>query len=113
MFTLTPAAAEQVREAAKQSQAEGMPLRIAAKRADDGSIEYGMGFADDTTMNDLTFNSEGVSIVIAPSSIELLSGATMDFVEIEPGQSNFIFLNPNDPNYTPPEGGDAGSEHHF
>jgi iron-sulfur cluster assembly protein len=26
----------------------------------------------------------------------------MDYVEIEPGQFRFIFLNPKDPHYTPP-----------
>jgi iron-sulfur cluster assembly protein len=29
----------------------------------------------------------------------------MDFVEIESGQFNFIFLNPKDANYSPPQEG--------
>jgi iron-sulfur cluster assembly protein len=28
---------------------------------------------------------------------------TMDYVELEPGSWQFIFMNPNDPNYKPPE----------
>ena len=32
----------------------------------------------------------------------MLRGATLDFVELEPGDFQFIFLNPNDPNYVPP-----------
>jgi len=34
--------------------------------------------------------------------VPLLDQATMDYVEIEPGQFHFIFLNPKDPNYRPP-----------
>jgi iron-sulfur cluster assembly protein len=33
----------------------------------------------------------------------LLSGMTLDFVEIEPGSFQFIFMNPNDPEFTPPD----------
>jgi iron-sulfur cluster assembly protein len=29
----------------------------------------------------------------------------MDYVEMEPGQFHFIFLNPKDPNYQPPNAG--------
>jgi len=40
-------------------------------------------------------------IFIDPQSHELLEDATLDFVELEPGQFNFIFMNPLDPNYSP------------
>ncbi len=103
MITVTPNAAQQIRQSAKQSQMEGMPLRIAAKRADDGSIQYAMGFADQQDETDISYTSEGVSVMVPPASIELLEGATLDFVELEPGQFHFVFLNPNDPNYIPPK----------
>ena len=32
----------------------------------------------------------------------LLEGTTLDYVELEPGEHQFIFMNPNDANYTPP-----------
>ncbi|HEB66615.1 MAG TPA: iron-sulfur cluster assembly accessory protein [Gammaproteobacteria bacterium] len=111
MFTVTPAAAEQIIKSAREGQMEGMPLRIAARRETDGSIQYAMGFADETTENDLTFSESGVTIVIAPSSIDLLNGCTLDYVQLDDGEYNFIFLNPNDPNYTPPPADDSGTEH--
>lgn len=101
MFKLTPAAAEQVLKAAKQGGTEGMSLRLAAGQNPDGSIDYRMGF-DDLTDDDIRLNSEGVDIVIAPESVPLLDQATMDYVELEPGQFHFIFLNPKDPTYRPP-----------
>ena len=40
MFNVTPAAAEQIRTSAKQGQMEGMPLRVAARLDNDGSLQY-------------------------------------------------------------------------
>ena len=101
MITVTPAAAEQIKLSARQSNAEGLPLRIAATRQNDGSIHYGMGFADLDTEEDLRFNSEGIAVIVAPASFELLNKTEIDYVELENGEKNFIFKNPNDPHYTP------------
>jgi iron-sulfur cluster assembly protein len=103
MFKLTPAAAEQVLKAAKQGNAEGMSLRLAASRKADGSIEYRMGFEDSIHEDDIRFRSEGVDLVVSPEDVPLLDQAVMDYVEIEAGKPHFIFLNPKDPNYEPPE----------
>jgi len=97
MITLTPDAAKQMLASVKHSDAEGMPLRIAAHRKDDGSFNYGMGFDDQNRDDDVRFTCEGVELVISPESLELLKGTVVDFVELEPGQHHFIFMNPNDP----------------
>jgi len=104
MFKVTPTAAEQVLSAAKQGGTEGLSLRLAAHQKPDGSIDYRMGF-DDATDEDIRIISEGVDVVMAPEYVPLLVEATMDFVEIEPGQPHFIFLNPKDANYSPPGAG--------
>ena len=101
MFTVTPAAAKQVMKAAPQGGAEGLSLRLAAHQAADGTISYRMGF-DEATEDDIRQRCEGVDVVMAPEYVPLLDQATLDFVEIETGQFNFIFLNPKDPNYVPP-----------
>ena len=36
--------------------------------------------------------------------VPLLDAATLDYVELEPGEPQFIFLNPKDPTYVPPSG---------
>ncbi len=102
MFKVTLAAADQVREAAKQSGTEGMALRLAASQKPDGSIDYVMGF-DEAKDDDISFNSEGVELVMAPEHVPLLEQATMDFVELDEGDRQFVFLNPKDPNYVPPK----------
>lgn len=106
MFKVTAAAADQVRNAAHQSGTDGMALRLAASKRADGTIEYKMGF-DEPTEDDIRFTTEGVEVVMAPEYVPLLDTATLDFVELEPGEHQFIFLNPQDPSYVPPEGGDA------
>jgi iron-sulfur cluster assembly protein len=95
MITVTAKAAEQINQAATQSESEGMFLRIAARRGEDGSIEYGMGF-DEQSDEDMTVNSEGVTVLVSPEHTVLLNGAVLDFVELDAGNFRFIFINPND-----------------
>ncbi|HED17118.1 MAG TPA: iron-sulfur cluster assembly accessory protein [Gammaproteobacteria bacterium] len=99
MFKYTDSAAEHIKLTAAQANGEPV-LRVAAKTNSDGSIEYGMGF-DEAKEGDTQVQNGGVTVVIDSMSIEILEETTLDYVEIEPGQFNFIFLNPLDPNYTP------------
>lgn len=101
MFTLTAAAAQQVIKAAKEGGAEGMPLRLAASRNPDGTIDYRVGF-DELNDDDIRVTCEGVEVIMTPEHLILLDETTMDFVELEPGQFHFIFLNPRDANYQQP-----------
>jgi len=102
---VTEIAAEQIKKAAVESKLENTALRIAATRNQDDSIHYGLGFDDIGTNSekDHSFESHGVEIIVADSSLELLSGTTLDYIELEPKQFHFVFLNPNDPNYVPPK----------
>jgi len=96
MFRLTRAAAEQILRAAAAQHDDAPPcLRVAAK-VENGEIVYGMGF-DAERENDTVIESEGVTLLIAPRSQALLAGTTLDFVELRPGEFQFIFINPNDP----------------
>jgi len=102
MITVTEEAAKQIKISAKQGKTEGMPLRIAATRNEDDSIHYGMGF-DDSKENDIAITSREIEIIVSPISAELLKDTVLDFVELEPGKHQFIFMNPNDPGYKPPQ----------
>lgn len=92
MFTLSSAAARQIRQAASASGAQQMVLRIAAKLDADGSLQYGMGF-DDPKEDDMKLELEGVAVVIGGESQELLFDTLLDYVELTPGEFNFIFSN--------------------
>ncbi|HEX8980122.1 MAG TPA: iron-sulfur cluster assembly accessory protein [Parasulfuritortus sp.] len=100
MINLTKNAAEQITQAARQAGAENMGLRIAAKVNDAGMLEFGMGF-DDERANDTIVESYGVTLLVHQSSAQYLQGVTIDFAESAPGQSNFVFMIPD-------QGGDEG-----
>lgn len=91
MFALTLAAARQIQRAASSSGAQEMALRIAAMVDADGSTQYGMGF-DDPQEADIRLDLDGVAVVIAEESQPLLLDTTLDYVELEPGEFNFIFI---------------------
>jgi len=102
MITISDAAAEQIRQSIQQANYDNMMLRLSARTKEDGSFDYIMGF-DEPKETDKQVESNGVNILIAEAEEVLLSGTTMDFVELMSGQHNFIFLNPNDPNYVAPK----------
>jgi iron-sulfur cluster assembly protein len=104
MVGVTPEAAAQIRESARAAGIESPRLRIAARLTEKREIEYGMGF-DDAGEGDLEFVSEGVALLVARACSELLDGARLDYVEINPGEHRFIFINPNDPSHKAPKPG--------
>lgn len=92
MFTLTPAAAVQIRRAAVTGGMGDLALRVAARAEPDGSISYGMGFDEAQQGETPSLQSDGVTVLIAPNSRPLLQHTQLDFVELEPGEFNFIFV---------------------
>ena len=50
------------------------------------------------------FTSEGVKIVIAPEYVPLLDNTTLDFAQLDDGEMQFVFINPDDANYVPASG---------
>lgn len=95
MIAVTPGAARQIKVASVQSGAEDLGLRVAAKLGNDGSIQYGMGF-DDERDDDQKITSEGIVILVAPMSVAILKDTVLDYVELSPGEFQFVFINPNE-----------------
>lgn len=100
MFSVTSSAAAEIAGAAARSDAAGMALRVAARQSADGSVEYGMGF-DEPREGDMPLQIQGVNLVIAPASQPILESVVLDFVELEPGNFNFIFADQNAPGIEP------------
>lgn len=100
-ITVTAPAAEQI--LGQQPGAAEVCLRLAARLDAQGTIEYGMGF-DERAEGDVEVVSGSIRLLVSPGSVELLQGATLDYVEINPGERRFIFINPNDPSHKPVKG---------
>ncbi|VAW72601.1 hypothetical protein MNBD_GAMMA15-1554 [hydrothermal vent metagenome] len=96
MISLTPEAAEHIRNSATQGDVASMPLRVAVTRRDDGSFHYALGFDDNSRPDDQTFESEGIKIIVGSKSIDMLTGTIIDYVDLD-GSKEVIFINPNDP----------------
>lgn len=109
IVSFSDSAITQIKNSMAENEHGTMGLRLAAKVTPDETLDYGMGF-DEAKEDDAQFEHDGISFMVAPDCLELLNGAHVDFVEIEPGQFHFIFLNPNDPNYKPPTEEDAISQ---
>ncbi|MBC8210044.1 MAG: iron-sulfur cluster assembly accessory protein [Gammaproteobacteria bacterium] len=101
MITVTASAAQQIQHSAKESGISDAILRIAIKRIEDGSFHYAMGFDDAISSSDLRFENSGIQLVISEASKPLAENMTLDYVELDNGEKNFIFLNPNDKNCAP------------
>ena len=114
MLSLTPAAAQEILAAAARSDAAGLALRVAARQIADGSIEYGMGF-DEQRDDDEPAEFGGLKVVVGSPSRPLLEDTVLDFVEVEPGRHDFIFIPPPEPvsagcaTAAPKAGGGCGS----
>ncbi len=102
MIKISSSAIEQIKESIEHGEMQSTPLRIAIKKQDDGSFHYAMGFDDQRLPGDQFVNVGGVNIVVAENSQALTQGMTIDFVELDGGKPEYIFLNPNDPTYVPP-----------
>jgi len=101
MLKITDTALAQIK-ASMTEETNGLALRIAALQAENGAIQYGMGFDDQKSDEDAVVELDGLEILIAPGSRDLLIGATIDYVPLENEEMHFIFINPNDPNHKAP-----------
>ncbi len=111
MITISKAAAKQILDSTKQGDNAGLKLRLAANQKEDGSIDYVMGFEDRDLDDDIYFDSEGVKLVVSAGCFELLKGTEIDYVKLDDNEEmQFIFKNPNDPNY---KENNSGTEHHY
>jgi iron-sulfur cluster assembly protein len=96
MFNVTSSAAQELLAAAARSNAAGMALRVAARQVADGSIEYGMGFDDEREDDEPVTFEGGLTVLLGSPSRPLLHDTVLDYVEVEPGRFDFVFVPPGE-----------------
>ena len=93
-LSLTAQAAARVASLRQAQGNEKLMLRIAVSGGGCSGFQYGFSLDDTIRDDDLTFERDGVKVVVDEVSMDLLGGAEIDFVEEMIG-SSFQIRNPN------------------
>lgn len=93
MITLTPRAAQQVRTMQTGLDDPQKRLRVLVESGGCSGFQYGMSF-DEAKPEDTELESEGVRVLIDPTSLAYLSGCSIDFDDGLHGKG-FEIRNPN------------------
>lgn len=91
---LSASAARRVAELMRAEKNDGLMLRIAVSGGGCSGFQYGFSFDDTVRDDDLTFERDGVRVVVDDVSLDLLNGSEIDYVEELIGAS-FQVKNPN------------------
>ena len=91
--TLTEAAAKHVRKSLDK-RGKGVGLRLAVKTSGCSGLSYALEFADGPADEDISFESQGLTLLIDSKSLPFLDGTELDFVK-EGLNEGFKFNNPN------------------
>ncbi len=106
--SLTPAAAEVVRDLLKQRDLDdSYALRVFISGQGCSGFQYGMGFENKPGETDAIFESEGLKVIVDEGSMQYMNGATVNYVDDERGKG-FLVDNPNAAPACSCEGGNCG-----
>jgi len=94
MIQLTEAAAGALHSAIATVPKSIAGLRLMVRSGGCAGLQYEMGLVESAEPEDISCESHGVKILIDPSSIALISGTTIDFVDSDEG-TGFSFNNPH------------------
>jgi iron-sulfur cluster insertion protein len=92
--SLSDSAARRIASLIAQEGDAGLMLRLSVSGGGCSGFQYGFSFDNAVQPDDHLFERDGVKVVIDDTSLDLLSGAEIDFVEDLVGAS-FQVKNPN------------------
>lgn len=93
-FGLSESAANRIAWLMNQEEHKGLMLRISVSGGGCSGFQYGFAFDDQVNDGDKLFERNGAKVVVDETSLELLGGAEIDYVEDLVGAS-FQIKNPN------------------
>jgi iron-sulfur cluster insertion protein len=92
--SLSDSAVKRIASLIQQEGDAGLMLRLSVSGGGCSGFQYGFTFDNTVQSDDHLFERDGVQVVIDDTSLDLLSGAEIDFVEDLVGAS-FQVKNPN------------------
>jgi iron-sulfur cluster insertion protein len=90
----TQAAARKVRELMLEEGNPSLKLRVYIQGGGCSGFQYGFSFDEDSQDDDLAVETDGVTLIVDPVSLQYLGGAQVDYSESLQG-SQFVIRNPN------------------
>lgn len=90
----TPAAAAKVRELVSEEGNEALKLRVYIQGGGCSGFQYGFEFDEQQAEDDLAVQTDGVTLLVDPLSLQYLMGAQVDYSESLHG-AQFVIRNPN------------------
>ena len=94
-ITVTPTAANAVRDILAERKLEGFALRVYVAGGGCCGVQFGMALDNITHENDMTFESDGVKVLVDDQSISYLRGAKIDFVNDPVRGAGFLVDSPS------------------
>jgi iron-sulfur cluster assembly protein len=111
VFTLTPAAAQAVRDILEQRKLDGYALRVYVAGGGCCGVNFGMALDNNFRDTDTAFEADGVKVIVDEVSIDYLRDATVDFVNDPRLGQGFAVNSPHAKGHSHGEGGCACGGH--
>lgn len=93
-LVFTAAAARKVRELIQEEGNPELKLRVYISGGGCSGFQYGFGFEEGRQEDDVAVETDGVTLLVDPISLQYLSGAEVDYSESLQG-AQFVIRNPN------------------
>ena len=95
LMSITPAAAERVRELLAKRDKPATGIRIGVRTKGCSGLSYTLEYAEAKQAGDETVEQHGITLLVDPKASLFVIGTEMDYV-VEKLKSGFVFRNPNE-----------------
>jgi iron-sulfur cluster insertion protein len=94
MINVTPTAATKITELLTEENKMGAGLRVFVQGGGCSGFQYGFEFDENRGDDDVAVETDGVTLLVDPLSLQYLMGAEVDYAESLQG-AQFVIRNPN------------------
>ena len=94
VMEITPSAVSVIQKLLEERNIPDYALRVFVQGGGCSGMQYGMAFEETPQSYDTVISTDGVSVIVDPTSMMYLKGATVDFVDSLMG-GGFRIENPN------------------
>ncbi len=95
VVTLTPAAISRVKHLISKKPEPDLALRIGVKGGGCSGLSYVLSLDAERKANDLTYEMDGIVVLVDPKSARFIAGTTIDFSIKNLLEGGWVFNNPN------------------